>query len=272
MCLIVFAYKYHPEYKLILAANRDEFYERPSLPAHFWIDEPLLAGKDIKEGGTWCGVSRDGKLAAITNYRDIKSIKTNAVSRGKIVTDYLKGPHSPEKFAEDLTKTAELYNGYSLVFGDASGLFFFSNQSKKPEKIEPGIHGLSNHLLDTPWFNVSRGKELLKKAIDKNENLIDNIFTMLSDKKLAPDEMLPETGLPKETEKKISSIFVENNSYGTRSSTIILIDNDDTITFIEKSLNEKSKEWIINEFKFNYSPGQIILNSSLFNQHLKRKD
>jgi uncharacterized protein with NRDE domain len=250
MCLIVLAYKYHPDYKLILGANRDEFYDRPADAAHQWKDNPsLLAGKDLKEGGTWCGITTDGKIAAITNYRNMKSIKKNAVSRGKIVTGYLLGNYSPEQFAGELIETAEQYNGYSLVFGNKSDLYFFSNQTKKLEEIQPGIHGLSNHLIDTPWFNVTCGKNLLKNAINNHSDFTGKLFEMLNDKTLAPDSDLPDTGLPVETEKKISSIFVENKNYGTRSSTVILIDKDNRVTFIEKSLNG-NKEWISNSFRF----------------------
>jgi|SRR5690554_1611338 len=248
MCLIVFAKDYHPDYKLILAANRDEFFERPSLPAHFWEDEPILAGKDIKAGGTWCGITKTGRIAAITNYRDIKAFKKDALSRGKIVTDYLSGTSSPELYSKGLIDSAKLYNGYSLIFGNKSELYFFSNQTNKLQKIESGIHGLSNHLLDTPWFNVNNGKELLKKAIE-SDNLIDNLFLLLRDKKLSSVNELPDTGLDKETERKISSIFVELKDYGTRSSTVILIDKNDKVTFIEKSLNT-NKEWVTNKFEF----------------------
>jgi uncharacterized protein with NRDE domain len=251
MCLIVLAYNYHPDYKLIFAANRDEFYERPSSPADFWKDEPsLLAGKDLKEGGTWCGITKNGRFAAITNYRDLKSIKKDALSRGGIVKDFLTGTSSPELYSKGLKEAANLYNGYSLVFGDKSGLFFFSNQIKKLIKIEAGIHGLSNHLLDTPWFNVKRGKELLKRAVDKEINLVDNLFELLADKKTSPEEELPDTGLSKEVEKKISSIFVESADYGTRSSTVILIDKKDNVIFMEKSLDTQNRRWTINAYKF----------------------
>lgn len=249
MCLIVFANNYHSEYKLIFAANRDEFFERPASPAHFWKDDPLLAGKDLKGGGTWCGITKAGRFAAITNYRDIKSIKKDAVSRGKIVTDYLTGTSSPEFYSKGLADSANLYNGYSLIFGSVSVLYFFSNRTKKLEKVENGIHGLSNHLIDTPWFNVKRGKEFLEKAVNKGENLIDNLFTMLSDKTTSPENELPETGLDKETENKISSVFVELPEYGTRSSTVILVDKHNNVTFIEKSL-DTNKEWITNKYEF----------------------
>jgi len=249
MCLIVLAYRHHPDFKLIFAANRDEFYERPTSPADFWKEEPILAGKDLKEGGTWCGIAKNGRFAAITNYRNLKAIKKGAVSRGKIVSDYLTGTSSPELYSKGLLDSANHYNGYCLIFGDQSDLFFFSNQNKKFVKLNSGIHGLSNHLLNTPWFNVKRGKELLKQAIEKRDNLIDDLFTLLSDKATSPEDELPDTGLEKDIEKKISSIFVETPDYGTRSSTVILIDQKDRVTFIEKSLNS-NKECITNKFNF----------------------
>ncbi len=251
MCLIVIGYNSHPDYKLIFAANRDEFYQRPSSPADFWNDEPLLlAGRDIKEGGTWCGIIKDGRFAAITNYRDMKLIKKDALSRGRIITDFLLGTSSPEFYAKGLKESSELYNGFGFIFGDRNELFFFSNQTKKLIKIKDGIHGLSNHLLDTPWFKVRKGKELFKKAIDKGDTLVDDLFLMLSDKTISPEKELPNTGLPKEIERNISSIFVETPDYGTRSSTVILIDKKDNVTFIEKSLNTQTKKWTINAFKF----------------------
>ena len=249
MCLIVLAYNHHPDYKLIFGANRDEFYERPSSAAHYWKDEPILAGKDLKEGGTWCGITKNGRFAAITNYRNIKAIKKDAVSRGKIVTDYLTGTSSPELYSKGLADSANQYNGYCLIFGNQSDLFFFSNQNKKLVKLDSGIHGLSNHLLDSPWFNVRRGKELLKQVIEKGDNLAADLFTILSDKTISPKDELPDTGLEKDIEEKISSIFVETPDYGTRSSTVILINQKDNVTFIEKSL-EAHKDWITSKFNF----------------------
>lgn len=251
MCLMVFANNYHPDYKLIFAANRDEFYERPSHIANFWNDHSeLLAGRDLKEGGTWCGITKGGRFAAITNYREIKSIKKNVLSRGKIVTDYLLGNSPPELFAEGLSDSSDKYNGYSLVFGDESNLFFFSNQTGTPEKILPGIHALSNHLIDTPWFNVRRGKELLEETINRNENIVEDLFALLADKNKSPDNELPKTGLDKKIEKEISSIFVDTPGYGTRSSTVILIDKNHKVTFIEKALDTKTSEWITNKYEF----------------------
>ncbi|HEX9739794.1 MAG TPA: NRDE family protein [Ignavibacteriaceae bacterium] len=247
---MVFANNYHPDYKLIFAANRDEFYERPSSPVHFRKDDPILAGKDLKDGGTWCGINKNGRFAAITNYRNIKAIKKDAVSRGKIVTDFLTGTSSPELYSKGLADRANQYNGYSFVFGNISELFFFSNQSAKLLKIESGIHGLSNHLIDTPWYNVRRGKELLERAVNKGDNFIEDLFALLSDTTSSPDNELPDTGLDKKTEKSISSIFVETPGYGTRSSSVILIDRNDNVTFVEKSLDIRTKEWMTNKFEF----------------------
>jgi uncharacterized protein with NRDE domain len=247
---MVFANNYHPDYKLIFAANRDEFYERPSSPVHFRKDDPILAGKDLKDGGTWCGINKNGRFAAITNYRNIKAIKKDAVSRGKIVTDFLTGTSSPELYSKGLANSANQYNGYSFVFGNISELFFFSNQSAKLLKIESGIHGLSNHLIDTPWYNVRRGKELLERAVNKGDNFIEDLFALLSDTTSSPDNELPDTGLDKKTEKSISSIFVETPGYGTRSSSVILIDRNDNVTFVEKSLDIRTKEWMTNKFEF----------------------
>jgi uncharacterized protein with NRDE domain len=249
MCLIVLAYNHHPDYKLIFAANRDEFYNRPSLPLHFWMDEPILAGKDLKEGGTWCGITKAGRFAAITNYRNLKAIKKDAVSRGKIVTDYLTGISTPELYSKGLADSANQYNGYSLIFGNKSELFFFSNQNKKLMKLDSGLHGLSNHLLNTPWFNVKRGKELIEQANENGDNLVNNLFSLLKDKTTSPEDELPDTGLEKDIEKKISSIFVETPDYGTRSSTVLLIDQKDNVTIIEKSL-DANKDWITNQFNF----------------------
>jgi uncharacterized protein with NRDE domain len=255
MCLIVIGYNYHPDYKLIFAANRDEFYQRPSSPADFWKDESsLLAGKDLKEGGTWCGITKNGRFAAITNYRNIKSKKKDALSRGKIVTDFLLGTSSPEFYFKGLKDSADLYNGYGLIFGVTSGLYFFSNKAKGLIKTEAGIHGLSNHLLNTPWFKVTRGKDLFKKAIDIKNNFVDDLFLILSDKTPSPENELPDTGLTKEVERNISSIFVETPDYGTRSSTVILIDKKDNVTFIEKSLDTETKKWAINAYKFEMLP------------------
>jgi uncharacterized protein with NRDE domain len=251
MCLIVLSYKTHPIYKLIFAANRDEFYERPTRPADFWEEHKgLLAGKDLKEGGTWLGITTKGKFAAITNYRDFNNIKKNASSRGHIVTDYLTQNIPVEKFAQKLILTSDEYNGYNFFFGGIDSLSYFSNETNKLEEISPGIHGLSNHLLNTPWPKVERSKRIFNEIIKENNLNIENIFTLLMDRFAPPDEELPDTGVGIEIERLSSTIFISSAVYGTRSSTIVLIDKNDEAIFIERTYEPGTTSW--NERHFNF--------------------
>jgi len=159
MCLIVFAYNVHPSYRLVLAANRDEFYERPSSSADFWKDYPqVLAGRDLKEGGTWLGITKSGKYAAVTNYRDPSSLKSDSLSRGRLVSSYLTGNQNPDKYLKNISSQVDKYDGFNLLLGDDNNLFVFSSRSDM-QKLKPGIYGLSNHLLDTNWPKVARSKK-----------------------------------------------------------------------------------------------------------------
>lgn len=251
MCLILFAYKAHPSYNLILAANRDEFYERPSSPADFWEDAPqVLAGRDLKEGGTWMGIDRIGRLAAITNYRDPASLKNNAPSRGGLLSSYLCGNQSAGDYLEEISRHAQLYNGYNLIAGDHRELFAYSNRSEK-QKLNPGIYGLSNHLLNTPWPKVSRGKKLFTAALNKKgADLEDALFAILLDRKIPADNKLPDTGIGLEWERVLSSIFISSPGYGTRSSTILLIGKNGRVKFSEKVYDGQPQEWVTSSFSF----------------------
>jgi len=154
-----FAWKVIPGMPLIAAANRDEFYERPSSAADFWKDHPrVLAGRDLKNGGTWLGATRNGKIAAVTNYRDPSSLKSGAPSRGRLVSDYLTGKHTIEHYLKKISEQAGQYNGFNLLAGDNDALFVFSSRGQK-QKLNPGLYGLSNHLLDTPWPKVKKSEK-----------------------------------------------------------------------------------------------------------------
>ncbi len=250
MCLIVFALNVHPEYKLILGANRDEFYNRPASPAKFWDDHKnLLAGKDLKDGGTWLGVTKQGRFAAITNYRDLRNIKLNTPSRGNIVKSFLIKDDDIENFSKEIISTKGHYNGYNLIYGCADYLFYFSNYNNSLQKIDKGIHALSNHLLNTPWFKVVKSKNQFERVI-QNNFAAEDIFKILSDTILSPDNELPETGLDKEREKIISSIFIKTKEYGTRCSTVITIDNNNFVNFTERTFNNNSKNY--SEASFNF--------------------
>ena len=252
MCLIIFAYDVHPSYKLVLAANRDEFYDRPSASADFWKDYPdLLAGRDLKEKGTWLGITRQGKFAAITNYRDPASFMFDAKSRGKLVKDFLGSKNNAEEFIKKISRQDAKYNGYNLILQDSGAFYYYSNRGVEKQKITVGIHGLSNHLLNTPWPKVVRGKKLMKEALkSKRAAMEEALFALLSDRRFPPPEKLPSTGVDKEWEKVLSPIFIKSPHYGTRSSTVLLIGKNRCVTFIEKNYDGGDEPWLVNRFNF----------------------
>lgn len=239
MCLILFAYRSHPLYPLIFAANRDEFYERPSAPAEFWDESPdLLAGRDLQGGGTWLGITKSGRIAAVTNFRDPLSHKGNAPSRGLLVSDFLRGDEGPKEFIGRIRPAAERYNGFNIIAGDLFRLCCFSNRDDIIREIEPGIHGLSNHLLDTPWPKIERGKEMLSTLLSENKNpSAGAIFDILADTARPDDNSLPETGVGLELERVLSPLFITSPGYGTRSSTVIFIDRNNMVRFTERTFN-----------------------------------
>ncbi|MDX9788230.1 MAG: NRDE family protein [Desulfobacterales bacterium] len=237
MCLILFAYRIHPEFKLILAANRDEFYDRPALPLGVWQDRPhILAGRDLRGGGTWLGVTRTGRFAAITNYRDPASVKPNAPSRGLLLTDYLISDSPPETYLNNISQNAQQYNGFNLLIGNATELYYYSNREGAVKCLEPGLYGLSNHLLNTAWPKVARGKNSLKKLL-QNKNGVgpEQVFQLLFDKSTPPAEQLPDTGVGLRKEKMLSPMFISSKGYGTRSSSVLLMSHSGQISFAERS-------------------------------------
>ncbi len=235
MCLLLIANKIHPDYKLIIAANRDEFYARPALPADFWADYPdLLAGMDLEAGGTWLGITKSGRFSAITNFRDFHNpIKENAPSRGKLTTDFLLSNQDSSTYTQSLQEGSAIYNGFNLVYGVKDELCYFSNQTNLEVKLEKGIYGLSNALLDTPWYKVKKSKKRFAEILKSEENFIEGIFNLMNDKETADDKSLPDTGIGKEREKALSSIFIKTEKYGTRCTTVLSIDKNDKINFIE---------------------------------------
>jgi uncharacterized protein with NRDE domain len=235
LCLILFAYQAHATYKLIVAANRDEFYKRPTAPVHYWEDHPyILAGRDLSRMGTWMGVTKTGRFAALTNYRDPKETTEGKRSRGELVADFLKGHELPEHYMLELAQKRNLYPGYNLLAGDAKELYYYSNIEDKVQKLEPGIYGVSNHLLDSDWPKVKRGKEGLSSIIrGSNETLAEQILTFLQKTEAASEETLPHTGVSLEWERILSPIFIKSDSYGTRSSSVLLM-TDDEIIFRER--------------------------------------
>ena len=239
MCVIFFAFKQHSEYPLILLANRDEFYERPTAAAGFWQDAPnIFAGRDLVHGGTWLGITRSGRFAAVTNYRDPSAAK-GKFSRGDLVSDFLKTNESVEDYLRKVQKNANAFSGFNLLVGEFSSqiqtLGYYSNREDKVKILAPGIYGLSNYLLDTPWRKVNKGKAELTEFLQNGELEIERFFELLNDKSLADDADLPDTGIGFEREKLLSAIFIETPIYGTRSSSVVLVNKANEISLDERN-------------------------------------
>jgi uncharacterized protein with NRDE domain len=238
MCTLLLAASAHPRYKLVVAANRDEFYDRPTAKAAFWDDAPdVFAGRDLVHLGTWLGVTRTGRIAALTNFREPQEQRPDAPSRGLLVSDYLKGGDGAESYLEGVRQSGIPYSSYNLLAGGAEGLYWYSNKTDVIAPIDGGIFGVSNHLLDTPWPKVVRGKEALARVLEKDDFSPEELFAILADRTQAPDGELPDTGVALEWERLLSSIFIASENYGTRCSTILLVDRDLQATFIERTFD-----------------------------------
>ena len=237
MCLIVFAWKQSADTPLLLAANRDEFYARPALAAAWWEEAPhVYAGKDLEAGGTWMGINKQGRFAALTNIRNGEAKKIGAPSRGKIVADFLCDNISPSSYLQTLTAEAKDYAGFNLILGDANDIYWFSNAEQlTAQRLQPGVYGLSNASLDTPWPKVLKAKTQFEKLIQKSSSDQD-YFEMLADTTQAPEHLLPQTGVSLEWERLLSSIHIHSNDYGTRVSSLIKYHADGTVHLTERVL------------------------------------
>jgi len=241
MCLIALAWKAHPRYPLIVAANRDEFYERPTLPAHWWTDAPIFAGRDERGGGTWMGVSRAGRFAALTNVRDPSRQRGDARSRGLLVSEVLADPR-PLSDAIASQATGD-YNGFTLLAADWSPdpgsmqLLMAGTMLDAIQPVAPGVHGLSNAALDTPWPKVGLVSDTMRSLVVSAAGepvLLDELGRALGDRRVADDAALPSTGVSLEWERALSAPFIAMPTYGTRATTMVLIDYAGRVTFVER--------------------------------------
>jgi uncharacterized protein with NRDE domain len=239
MCLILFSYKNHSQYDLILASNRDEFRDRATAKLEFWEDYPdVLAGRDLINGGTWMGITRTGRFAALTNFRSLPMIKQDSPSRGNLVKNFLVGHMSASDYIHELQTVAESYSGFNLIAGTMNELIYFSNCRKEEQTISSGLFGLSNNFFDVPWPKVQRGKQMLSKCLDHdNEIDIKQIFTLLSDTFYPEIHQLPRTGISMEWEQMLSPIFIDNPFYGTRSQSILTIKQSGYVSFYERTIH-----------------------------------
>jgi uncharacterized protein with NRDE domain len=244
MCLLFVSYRTTPGYRLVVAANRDEFLARPTAPLGFLDqDKTILAGRDLQGGGTWLGITAGLRFAAITNYRDPAVNRPDAPSRGEILLDYLSGEMAAGQYMEILAAKALMYNGFNLILGDARELYYYSNKSEAPRLLSPGFYGLSNHLLDTPWPKVLRGKELLRPHMVETERVEPQVLLdLLADQHHPPDDQLPETGVGLEWERLLGTICIDSANYGTRSSAVITVTEAGVVEFTEKTLHRTREE------------------------------
>ena len=258
MCLLLAAYAQHRDYRLIIAANRDEFYTRPAAPAAYWDDNSrILGGRDLEGGGTWLAVNRSGAFAAITNVPNPASVSTPR-SRGLIVNDYLTGQLPPPKFVDALVDMGHCYAGFNVLASNASSLVWYSNQGEQPKSLPPGVYGLSNHLLDTPWPKVARIKADFHAAQALTGTaLIDALFASLANEHGAADNAPPDTGLGFEYERGSTPIFIAGDSYGTRCSTAVLMSHTGLLTFIERRFGPHKSFIGESEFEFELERGPI---------------
>ncbi len=255
MCLILFGYQVCDQYPLVLAANRDEFHQRPTKPMHDWADpDVILAGKDLEQNGTWFGINKKtGRFAALTNFREPSHQIPNAPSRGQIIVDSLMSPAPVSEFLHAFHHRAHVFNGFNLLIGDVTDLFWYCNINGAIEKITPGIHGLSNRFLDTPWPKVTSGKKALKKALARPLNT-KSLFSILTCQQIPDDSLLPDTGVGLAWERMLSPLFIRSPEYGTRSSTLLVVDQHHRMEVIERTWDKADPD--------RYSDLEFVLTPS----------
>ncbi|MCP3906602.1 MAG: NRDE family protein [Oceanicoccus sp.] len=239
MCLILFAYQHHPDFPLIVAANRDEFYQRPTQAGHFWPEAPsLFAGRDLEAGGTWMGVNKQGRFAAVTNYRENTVVPADAISRGNLCSDFLRSDNNTVSYLQSIDQQKQQYAGFNLLAGTMNQLYYYSNRQGEIKPLAPGVHGLSNSLLNTSWPKVDTGVASLENIIASTTDP-KQILTLLLDQQRASDHELPSTGIDIEMERMLSSRFIQSENYGTRSSTVLCVDRNGGVAWLEQSFDAK---------------------------------
>ncbi|WP_397450357.1 NRDE family protein [Pseudomonas sp. NA-150] len=233
MCLIVFAWRPAHHQPLIVAANRDEFYARPTLPLAHWPEASgVYAGRDLEAGGTWLGVGPDGRFAALTNIRN-PNRPLGRRSRGELVSHFLSGEQSIEAYLAEVVGRSDEYGGFNLLVGNRDSLYYLNAANPVPQRLEEGIYGVSNAGLDTPWPKLLKAKAALTEQLDNPQP--SALLTLLHDPQTAPFAELPDTGVGLATETLLSSIFIASPSYGTRASSALIVNADGSRHFVEHS-------------------------------------
>lgn len=235
MCLIVLARNYHPRYPLVVVANRDEFHHRSARQAGWWEEHPgVLGGRDLQAGGMWMGVNSAGRWAAVTNYRE--GVRETAPrSRGDLPLHYLSAPQSTGEYLKALAPRAMEYGGFSLLAGDVNRLWYFSNRGQAAQEVPEGIHTLSNHILDTPWPKAELARLKLAHALRSSTVMVEDLLAVLADRQPFEDHELPMTGIGIELERVLSPPFIAGEEYGTRCTTVLMVDAQGRCAYGEQS-------------------------------------
>jgi uncharacterized protein with NRDE domain len=242
MCLLVLAYGVDPHRPVVLAANRDELYARPSAALSAWPDEPdICAGRDLSQGGTWLGMTRQGRFAALTNFRR-GGARTGERSRGDVVIEYLRSSVAPERFVAQLAGDADRFGGFSVIVGDLEHEpHYFSNQGNVSQRLTPGIYGLSNQYLDEPWPKVTRAKQRIGTVLGAESLSVQQLCDAMDDRDQPVDELLPDTGIGIERERMLAPIFIAHEDYGTRAVTALVIDSERRAVIYERSYGPRGR-------------------------------
>jgi uncharacterized protein with NRDE domain len=262
MCLLVIAWQVHPRYRLVVAANRDEFHERPTEPMALWPPpDDLIAGRDLRAGGTWLGVDRSRRFGIVTNFRELQRPAPGAPSRGNLIPGYLRNPAPVTEYIHNLEAVAEQYSGFNLLLTDQDSLWYVSNRAPRfAQSLPPGIYGLSNELLDTPWPKLQRVRQRFDALINQADTLPEEaLFAILADPTQAGvDDSLPDTGLSREWEQLLSSPFISNGEYGTRCSTLVRIDETGALTLNERRFGPQGI--LLGDTRFDLAPTEWALS------------
>ncbi len=246
MCIILFSYKTTPGYRLVLAANRDEFLARPTASLSCWgKNATIFAGKDLRAGGTWLGISSKGTFGALTNYREGRAENTALRSRGELLVKFFEEERDCAAFLANLSLYADQYSGFNLLLGDGNSMYYYSNRGGAPQRLEPGIYGLSNHLLNSSWPKVERGKLLFAEVLRQEKFSQEDLLAVLQDTHQPERERLPETGIGLEWERLLAPIFIKSPTYGTRSSAILTITEKGHTVFRERTYPQSRSERLI---------------------------
>lgn len=263
MCILFLAVNQHPRYPLIIAANRDEFYARPTASSHYWPSMPnMLAGQDLEAGGTWMGVSAEGRFAALTNIRAPSPPRIESRTRGELVTQFIENGIDASQYATQLSANHNRYRGYNLLFGHWNSLQVYNNHLDRVEQVEDGYHGLSNAHFNAPWPKIEFGKAQMQHICEQSDEVdLEALFELMRNETKAPDADLPKTGIPFEKEKQLSSVFINIPDYGTRGTTIMSVDHAGNVNWCERVYNAAGEQESQKCFEFKITSPEMALSA-----------